>query len=153
MTELNPARAAIELRGVSKHYGTGGAEPVAAADNVSLTFEPGGLIALTGASGSGKSTLLHLIGAIERPDSGTIISGGIEVTALRGGAAGRLPAHGGLRVPALQPAARADRPGQRDRAGAPVPDRLGQAGPWPPAPGRGRPRRPGALAALPDVRR
>jgi len=86
MTELNPARTAIELRGVSKHYGTGGAEPVAAADNVSLTFEPGGLIALTGASGSGKSTLLHLIGAIERPDSGTIISGGTEVTALRGGA-------------------------------------------------------------------
>jgi putative ABC transport system ATP-binding protein len=59
---------------------------VAAADNVSLTVEPGGLIALTGASGSGKSTLLHLIGAIERPDSGTIISGGTEVTALRGGA-------------------------------------------------------------------
>ena len=86
MTELNPAGAAIELRGVSKHYGTGGAEPVTAADNVSLTFEPGALIALTGASGSGKSTLLHLIGAIERPDSGTIISGGIEVTALRGGA-------------------------------------------------------------------
>src|SRR5580693_3776674 len=81
-----PVRAAIELRGVSKRYGTGGGEPVAAADNVSLTVEPGGLIALTGASGSGKSTLLHLIGAIDRPDSGTIISGGTEVTALRGGA-------------------------------------------------------------------
>jgi putative ABC transport system ATP-binding protein len=86
MTEPDPPRAAVELRGVSKHYGTGGGEPVAAADNVSLTVEPGGLIALTGASGSGKSTLLHLIGAIERPDSGTIISGGTEVTALRGGA-------------------------------------------------------------------
>jgi putative ABC transport system ATP-binding protein len=53
---------------------------------VSLTLQPGALVALTGASGSGKSTLLHLIGAIDRPDSGTIISGGTEVTALRGGA-------------------------------------------------------------------
>ena len=41
---------------------------------------------MTGASGSGKSTLLHLIGAIERPDSGTIISNGTDVTALRGAA-------------------------------------------------------------------
>ena len=46
--------------------------PVTAADNVSLAVEPGTLIALTGASGSGKSTLLHLIGAIERPDAGTM---------------------------------------------------------------------------------
>ncbi len=77
---------AIELREVSKHYGTGSGQPVAAADHVSFTVEGGALIALTGASGSGKSTLLHLIGAIERPDSGTIISGSTEVTALRGGA-------------------------------------------------------------------
>ena len=76
----------IELREVSKHYGTGSGQPVAAADHVSFTVEGGALIALTGASGSGKSTLLHLIGALERPDSGTIISGGTEVTALRGGA-------------------------------------------------------------------
>ena len=79
-------RGAVELRDVSKHYGTGSGQPVAAADHVSFTVEAGALIALTGASGSGKSTLLHLIGAIERPDSGTIVSGGTEVTALRGGA-------------------------------------------------------------------
>src|SRR5262249_58746313 len=46
----------------------------------------GAFVALTGASGSGKSTLLHLIGAIERPDCGTIISNGEDVTALHGGA-------------------------------------------------------------------
>src|ERR1700733_11574051 len=79
-------RGAVELRDVSKHYGTGSGQPVAAADHVSFTVPGGALIALTGASGSGKSTLLHLIGAIERPDSGTIVSGGTEVTALRGGA-------------------------------------------------------------------
>jgi len=86
LTDLDPARAVVELRGVSKHYGTGGGRPVAAADNISLTLEPGGFLALTGASGSGKSTLLHLLGAIERPDSGTIVNGGTEVTALRGAA-------------------------------------------------------------------
>ncbi|HEU5391228.1 MAG TPA: ABC transporter ATP-binding protein [Streptosporangiaceae bacterium] len=57
-----------------------------AADDVSLTIEAGAFVALTGASGSGKSTLLHLVGAIERPDSGTIISNGLDVTALHGGA-------------------------------------------------------------------
>jgi putative ABC transport system ATP-binding protein len=76
---------AVELRGVSKHYGIGKDQQVPAADNVSFTIAPGEFVALTGASGSGKSTLLHMIGAMERPDSGTIISDGTEVTALRGG--------------------------------------------------------------------
>jgi putative ABC transport system ATP-binding protein len=53
---------------------------------VSFSIAAGDFIALTGASGSGKSTLLHLIGAIERPDSGTILSSEQEVTALRGAA-------------------------------------------------------------------
>jgi putative ABC transport system ATP-binding protein len=79
-------RGAVELREVSKRYGTDGGAAVTAADKVSFTLKPGALVALTGASGSGKSTVLHLIGAIERLDSGTIVSGGTEVNALRGGA-------------------------------------------------------------------
>jgi putative ABC transport system ATP-binding protein len=78
--------AGIELRGVSKTYSTGNDQLVRAADDVTLTIAPSAFIALTGASGSGKSTLLHLIGAIERPDAGTIRSGGTDVTALRGAA-------------------------------------------------------------------
>ena len=57
-----------------------------AANNVTVTIEAGAFVALTGASGSGKSTLLHMIGALERPDSGTVISNGTEVTKLRGAA-------------------------------------------------------------------
>jgi putative ABC transport system ATP-binding protein len=76
--------AALELRGVCKRYGTGQGGQVTAANNVTLTIEAGAFVALTGASGSGKSTMLHMIGAIERPDSGVIISNGTEVTALRG---------------------------------------------------------------------
>jgi len=84
MTVSAPGSRALELRGVSKRYGTGG--QVTAASNVTFTIEAGAFVALTGASGSGKSTLLHLAGALERPDSGTIISNGTEVTALRGAA-------------------------------------------------------------------
>ena len=80
------ASAAIELRAVCKSFGISKDQRVLAADKVSLDIAPGAFVALTGASGSGKSTLLHMIGAIERPDSGTIVSNGTEVTALRGGA-------------------------------------------------------------------
>ena len=57
-----------------------------AADDVTLELAAGAFVALTGASGSGKSTLLHLIGAMERPDAGTIVVGGTDITALRRGA-------------------------------------------------------------------
>ena len=76
---------AVELRGVRKHYGIGKDRRVAGASDVSLVIEAGTFVTLSGASGPGKSTLLHLIGAMERPDSGTIVSGGTDITALRGG--------------------------------------------------------------------
>jgi putative ABC transport system ATP-binding protein len=84
MTDAARDIAAIELRGISKRYGIGKDQQAVAADDVSLSIAPGTFVALTGASGSGKSTLLHLIGALERPDSGTIIAAGADVTALRG---------------------------------------------------------------------
>jgi putative ABC transport system ATP-binding protein len=74
----------IELRHVKKDFGLGNGQRVVAAADISFTVDKGEFVALTGASGSGKSTLLHMIGAIERPGSGTIVSGGTEVTALRG---------------------------------------------------------------------
>ena len=86
MTAIVPGSGALQLRGVSKRYGTGTGGQVTAAGDVTFTVEAGAFVALTGASGSGKSTLLHMIGALERPDSGVIISHGTDVTALHGAA-------------------------------------------------------------------
>ena len=86
MAASSPGSGVLELRGVGKRYGTGAGGQVTAADNATFTIEAGAFVALTGASGSGKSTMLHMIGAIERPDSGVIISNDTEVTALRGAA-------------------------------------------------------------------
>jgi putative ABC transport system ATP-binding protein len=86
MTDLADRPAAIELRGITKRYGIGDGREVRAADDVSLSIAQGAFVALTGASGSGKSTMLHLIGALERPDSGTVLASGTDVTALRGAA-------------------------------------------------------------------
>jgi ABC-type lipoprotein export system ATPase subunit len=72
--------ARVVLTDVVKTFPLGDGERLAAVGGVSLTLEPGSLTALTGPSGSGKSTLLHLIGAIERADSGTVAVDDLELT-------------------------------------------------------------------------
>ncbi|MDT8285638.1 MAG: ABC transporter permease [Elusimicrobiales bacterium] len=59
----------IDIKSVSKTYATG-SFTVEALKNVSMTVEPGEFVALVGPSGSGKSTLLHIMGFLDRPDSG-----------------------------------------------------------------------------------
>jgi putative ABC transport system ATP-binding protein len=71
--------AAIVVDSVRKTFEGG---QVAALRDVSFTVEAGELVALTGASGSGKSTLLNLVGALDRPDAGTIAVGGQRLDAL-----------------------------------------------------------------------
>jgi ABC-type lipoprotein export system ATPase subunit len=51
--------------------------------DVTLRLQPGDFVSLTGPSGSGKSTLLNLIGALDRPDSGTIVVGGQHLEQLQ----------------------------------------------------------------------
>jgi putative ABC transport system ATP-binding protein len=72
---------AVELDGVSKHYGTGPAR-VTALDEVSAVFASGTFTAIMGPSGSGKSTLLHCAAGLDRADAGRVTVGGADLGGL-----------------------------------------------------------------------
>jgi putative ABC transport system ATP-binding protein len=71
----------IELRGVSKIYGSGMAE-VRALDRVDLRIDEGEFVAIMGPSGSGKSTAMNVIGCLDTPTSGHYLFRGMEVGGL-----------------------------------------------------------------------
>jgi putative ABC transport system ATP-binding protein len=69
---------ALELRQVSKIYGSGPTE-VRALRDVDLSVERGELVAIMGPSGSGKSTLLTIAGSLEEPTSGEVLVDGVDL--------------------------------------------------------------------------
>jgi putative ABC transport system ATP-binding protein len=83
----------LELRELVKHYRVGEGEPIRAVDGVSLSIETGEMVALYGPSGSGKSTLLTLVAALLRPDSGTVLLDGREISELSEEEAARYRLH------------------------------------------------------------
>lgn len=70
--------ASLVVTDVTKVY-----DAVSVLDGASLTAHPGETIAILGPSGSGKSTLLNIIGSLDKPTSGAVSLGGIDVTALK----------------------------------------------------------------------
>jgi putative ABC transport system ATP-binding protein len=74
-------RPVIELRAVSKIYGSGDTI-VRAVDRVDLVVERGDYVAIMGASGSGKSTLMNIIGCLDGPTTGRYLLDGVDVRRL-----------------------------------------------------------------------
>ncbi|MBX3234169.1 MAG: ABC transporter ATP-binding protein [Labilithrix sp.] len=71
----------IDARDLVKSYTLGGVT-LHALDRVSFAVEEGELVAIMGASGSGKSTLLNVLGCLDRPDEGTYVLAGRDVSDL-----------------------------------------------------------------------
>jgi len=71
----------VEIRGLRKSYEEGG-RTRAVLDSADLDIAPGEFFVLLGKSGSGKSTLLNMMSGIDRPDAGTIVIRGTDITAL-----------------------------------------------------------------------
>jgi putative ABC transport system ATP-binding protein len=81
VSDQPPIRPMLAVDGITRTFGTG-VSAVQALRDVSFDVAAGTMVALVGRSGSGKTTLLNVVGGLDRPDSGTVVVDGTEVTAL-----------------------------------------------------------------------
>ena len=77
----NDSAAIVQARDLRRRFGEGEAA-VDALAGVTVDFSTGRFAAIMGPSGSGKSTLMHLLAGLDRPTSGTVSLGGVELTEL-----------------------------------------------------------------------
>ena len=75
------ANAIIELRGLSKTFGTGEGAVTALSD-INLSVRKGEIFGIIGLSGAGKSTLVRCVNLLERPTAGSVIVDGADMTRL-----------------------------------------------------------------------
>lgn len=68
------------LKNISKQYE---GSNTAVLNNINLSFDDHGLVSILGASGSGKTTLLNIIGALDKPDTGSVLVDGVDITKLK----------------------------------------------------------------------
>ncbi len=87
MTHLEPeesARLLVEIRHLTKYYARGD-QIIPVLVDINFDVHVADYVALMGPSGSGKSTLLNLIAGIDKPSSGTIKVGGVDIARLSDG--------------------------------------------------------------------
>jgi putative ABC transport system ATP-binding protein len=82
------ATPVVEMSGVSRVFRMGEVE-VSALEDVNLALGRGELVVVLGPSGSGKTTLLNLLGGLDRPSSGVIRYGDVDISTLSDGELGR----------------------------------------------------------------
>jgi len=75
---MNPI---VEIQNLTKHYWKGD-QIVPVLTDINLVIQEGDFLALMGPSGSGKSTLLNLIAGLDRPTSGVLRVGGVNIAEL-----------------------------------------------------------------------
>ncbi len=73
---MEPLLDVVDLK---KSYPTGAGRRLKVLRGVSFTVQHGEIVAIVGESGTGKSTLLHLLGALDRPNSGTVHYNGQDI--------------------------------------------------------------------------
>lgn len=73
--------ALLELVDIHRCYPAGESQ-VEVLKGISLTINPGEMVAIVGASGSGKSTLMNIIGCLDKPSSGCYKIAGVDVASL-----------------------------------------------------------------------
>lgn len=69
----------IQMTGIKKTYNPGKPNELEILHGIDLTVYPGEFVAIVGESGSGKSTLMNMIGALDRPTTGTYYLDGVNV--------------------------------------------------------------------------
>jgi lipoprotein-releasing system ATP-binding protein len=74
----NPLKNLISVRSITKSFRNGNVR-IDILNGVTFDLQAGETLAIVGASGIGKSTLLHILGTLDRPDSGKLLFQGEEV--------------------------------------------------------------------------
>ncbi len=74
------SRATVQTEGLGKVYLKG---KVIALEDVNLCVNEGEFLAILGPSGSGKTTLLNMIGALDKPTTGRVLIGGVDLARVR----------------------------------------------------------------------
>lgn len=78
-------RMKLSVRNIHKSYGS-----MEVLRGISVDVAESAVTAIVGPSGAGKSTLLHIMGTLDRPNSGSVLIDGVDVTSLRDKALSRL---------------------------------------------------------------